>query len=394
MEKEILLRACNEIPVESLALLLEQGKISLFELENNLDPEKYNALKLTVQLKEAEEQKRAEANRIAGAKQGIIDRLFNNSIKANEIKNLLSQGNLNYGDLSQAGLSQQILDSIRFYCNEDRVTVFKRIDELPPLASDSTDVYFVGLGGSGKSTMLAGMSYYANRAGLTVADGHNQAGIKYQGQLITGLKGGILPRATASGSYNYVTLSLLDDKEKAHPFNIVEVPGELYHNIYNQETQDEEHKFMRYVKNQNRKILIFTIDPDISVRSKELDQSVIYPNILNIFQKNGVLEQTDAIYLVVNKFDLIRDSGTYSGNEAEKALAYLQDEFKSLITNCQHARSQTKSQFKIKVSPFSIGKIRFDEILESFDEKYSKELIENLSADSFKKTNQKFRKFN
>ena len=62
-----------------------------------------------------------------------------------------------------------------------------------------------------------------------------------------------------------------------------------------------------------------------------------------MFKSNGILEQTDAIYLVANKFDAIKESRFAANNSAddELALDFLQDEFKNLINNCKDARDDS-----------------------------------------------------
>ena len=112
---------------------------------------------------------------------------------------------------------------------------------------------------------------------------------------------------------------------------------------------------------------------------------MVYVNILNMFKDHGVLEQTDAIYLVANKFDAIKDSKYLFSdkNDDDLALDFLNEEFLGLINNCKDARENSKNKFQIKVFPFSIGKLLYTEILEDFNIEYSNVLINNLLLDSF-----------
>ena len=88
-----------------------------------------------------------------------------------------------------------------------------------------------------------------------------------------------------------------------------------YEKLFNEGMDSEEVKgFVKYIKNSNKKVLIFVIDSlahnekNTEFYFNALDQSMVYVNILNMFKDHGVLEQTDAIYLVANKFDAIKDS--------------------------------------------------------------------------------------
>jgi hypothetical protein len=275
--------------------------------------------------------------------------------------------------------------------------MFKNIKQLPPMAEGRTDVYFVGVPGSGKSTMLSGLLNMANKEGILMADTYNNDGSVYQAQLISDLNRGVLPNATASGSYNYVALSLKDNNGAKHPFNIVEVPGENYVNMFNNGDVGE---FLNYISNSNKKILIFVIDSlahdtGYNDANSQLDQNLVYVNILNMFKANGVLDRTDAVYLVANKFDAIKDTryATHNTDDDSLALDFLQNEFKALIENCKDAREDSKNNFKIRVLPFSIGNVSYTSIIDYFNKEYSEIVIQKLIEDSFVIKESKFKKF-
>ena len=149
-------------------------------------------------------------------------------------------------------------------------------------------------------------------------------------------------------------------------------------------------QFLNYIQNSNKKILVFVID-SLAHNSGYLDsvnqndQSIVYPNILQLFNVNGILEQTDAIYLVSNKFDAIYDS-LYAGDDRpheEIAAEFLHEEFLGLIENCKAARDDSKNKFKIKLLPFSIGKVSFETILEFHNKTYATNILNEIISDSF-----------
>ena len=114
-----------------------------------------------------------------------------------------------------------------------------------------------------------------------------------------------------------------------------------------------------------------------------------------MFKSNGILEQTDAVYIVANKFDAIKTSRytNISSDDASLALNFLQDEFRNLIENCKDARDESKNKFKIKILPFSIGNVSYTSIIDNFNREYSEVIIDNLIEDSFVVRGSRFRLF-
>jgi len=386
-KKNILIN-CNTLPINSLLKIVNSGEISVQEfIDAELD---------LVTVKDLEN--RLTGSKIKedgeGFKKKLLSKITNNQIAIDNFIDQVNDGSITEDDLLNCGLSEKTIRSIRFYGGKGRgVTIFKKIGDLPPMAKNRTDVYFVGLPGTGKSTMLSGLLYAAHKDGMLLPDTYNNDGSIYQTQIISDLTKGVLPRATASGSYNYIAMSLADEDKKKHPFNVVEVPGELYKSVFENNNINE---LLSYIKNDNKKILIFTIDSlshdNGYFDDDALDQSLVYLNILNIFKNNGILNQTDAIYLVANKFDSIKQS-RYSFDErsdAELALDFLNEEFKSLMNNCFAAREEIKNKFKIRVLPFSIGEVAFTSILKSYRIDYSQELIDKIIEDSFVMTKENF----
>lgn len=342
------------------------------------------------------------SNSISPKKSAIND-VIEKKLTVQKISECLSQNLFNYNDLENAGVSKKLLNSIRYRTSEHRVTIFKNIEDLPPMQEGRTDLYFVGVPKAGKSTMLGGLLHKMHRDGYLMPDTYNSAGTKYQTDLISDIDHGVLPARTQIGSYNYLAVSIKDREGNNHPFNIVEVPGENYQRISNDgfggKLEKDENglvkkdfirSFIDYIKNRNKKILIFVIDVFAHENRHEADmhtalnQSLAYTNILNMFKDNGILENTDAIYLALNKFDIVRDSHR-EGNESQEETAsrYLHEEFRSLINNCKEARDNTKNRLKIKILPYSIGEVAYSEILERFEPSYSEILANNLLEDSF-----------
>jgi hypothetical protein len=324
----------------------------------------------------------------ANQKDALLRKISNKEVSADEIKIGLNSNIITFDDINNnVSISDSVKKSLRHFCNSNRIPSGKTIEELPPMEEGRTDIYFVGLPGSGKSTMLSGILYSAFRNGTLLPDPYNHAGSVFQVQLVDDLSKGVLPAATPRGSYNYVALSLMGENRNQHPFNIVEVPGENYVQIFNNGNVAD---LLNYINNRNKKILVFVID-SLSHESgyingkDQLNQSLVYVNILQLFHDNGILDETDAVYLVANKFDAIKNGpyGTGQNSDEEIAHCFLQNEFLNLINNCKAIRDASRNKFRITVLPFSIGNVTFNDILENYESKYSENLIEHILADSF-----------
>lgn len=390
-KKNILLQNCNNLESNQIISIVQTGEITIEEFKAaGLSQNIINQILSSLTTKEQTENNAAK-------KRELLEKVSRGRVSADEIKANINNGNFSFDDLLDAGINERVVNSLKHYCNSNRITMFRNINQLPPMEEGRTDVYFVGVPGSGKSTMLSGLLNMANRNGILMPDTYNNDGSIYQTQLISDLNRGVLPNATASGSYNYVALSLKDEDGAKHPFNIVEVPGENYVNMFNNGDVGE---FLNYISNSNKKILIFVVDSlahdtGYSDSNSQLDQNLVYVNILNMFKTNGVLDQTDAVYLVANKFDAIKKTRYATNNSSDDSLAldFLQDEFKNLINNCKDARDESKNKFKIKVLPFSIGNVSYTSIIDNFNREYSEVVIDNLIEDSFVVKGAKFKLF-
>lgn len=395
--KQHILNDCNnyQFTIEVLDKIVSEGHITIEEfIQYNLEIAKVNELKRRKAIREGAFEEIVTPPPPPpppDSKTEIIKKVVSNEVTIKEIVDKIQKNVFSYDDLLNAGVSQNVITSIKYYFQPRNVKSYT-VDNLPIMELGRTDVFFIGVRAAGKSTMLGGILKCANKAGLIIPDSYNNAGNVYQAQLVTDLDRGVLPKGTPSGSYNYIATSFKDNDGKTHPLNIVEVPGENYEKLFNEGMDSEEVKgFVKYIKNSNKKVLIFVIDSlahnekNTEFYFNALDQSMVYVNILNMFKDHGVLEQTDAIYLVANKFDAIKDSKYLFSdkNDDDLALDFLNEEFLGLINNCKDARENSKNKFQIKVFPFSIGKLLYTEILEDFNIEYSNVLINNLLLDSF-----------
>ncbi|CAM3775000.1 GTPase [Flavobacterium gelidilacus] len=386
IKKNNILINCNTIPVKNILDIIKNGEITLDEfITAGLSQETIKDVVLMQAKVKTETKTQEDIEALEKQKQINIDKIIKGKIFAEEIKGLINKKAITFDDISDAGVAPKIVNALKYYCSAEKITRSYSVEDLPSMEEGRTDVYFVGLKGSGKSTMIAGLLNIAHSTGVLLPDSYHAAGLTFQTNLIQDLTRGVLPLATPSGSYNYIAASLNDANNKRHPLNIVDVPGELYNSI---QDNAEVSKFLKYINNNNKKILIFVIDSlehENSSSNNTYDQSVVFPNILQIFNANGVLAKTDAIYLVVNKFDAIKDS-KYAYDDrpnGDLALDFLNQDFLSLKNNCLAAREDNKNSIKIKVMPFSIGSISYGSILNTLEKDFAKTIVNQITKDSF-----------
>jgi GTP-binding protein EngB required for normal cell division len=386
IQKNNILINCNTISIVNILDIIQEGEITLDEfITAGLDRSKIEEIEKERRKAISIEKEEFEKEALKSQKTIHLEKILRGRIFAEEIKGLINKRTITFDDILDAGVANKTVNALKYYCSTEKITKSYTVDDLPPMEEGRTDVYFVGLPGSGKSTMIAGLLNVAHKTGILLPDPYHPAGVTFQTNLIQDLNKGVLPERTRSGSYNYIAASLNDTSNKRHPLNIVDVPGELYNRIQDNAEVD---KFLTYINNKNKKILIFVIDSLEHENNNSIsayDQSVVFPNILQIFNKSGVLEQTDAIYLVVNKFDAIKES-KYSYDDrpnGDLALEFLNEDFLALKNNCISARSDTRNSIKIKVIPFSIGNLAYGSILNTLNSNYAKTILNQIMKDSF-----------
>jgi GTP-binding protein EngB required for normal cell division len=403
------LQFCNSLSLDGLFAAVETGSMSLEDIfDSEIDLDKRKALKLkfcnrakTASLVESIQTGEVTLEELdhAGLKNDIrasivqilsqpnpanekaksISAVIDGSATAYEVRVCINNNIYTFDELAAARVDPAKIESLKHFCSTGNDVKSYKIEDLPPMPEGRTDVFFVGMPNSGKSTMLAGISLAGVNLGISFPETFSNAGTKYQHKLIEDLSLNVLPDGTKANSYNYIPLSFKNDIDgHKHPFNIVEVPGENYVRM---DEDGEVNEFLKYIEStNNRKILVFVIDS-----ARKGRQALVYVNILNMFKSRGILEKTDAVYLVVNKFDILKENKYQYDNRNHELIAheYLREEYLILINNILDARKESRQQFKIKIIPFSIGKVSYCSILDYFDSKYSISLLEHLIFDSF-----------
>ena len=215
----------------------------------------------------------------------------------------------------------------------------------------------------------------------------NLIGTKYRNQLIDDFEYGILPWSTAVDGINYIPIELrnLNNGSYKHPLNFVEMSGEKFRDAYEKGMEQLPPKLISYLSNKNRKLLFFVVDYQIYQESSKVQmgprQESTLPAVLELLDRFGTLKQTDAIYVLVTKSDLFPD---YESNE-EHARAFMDGPFLNFSNNLREkvVKFKNKSEFKVTVIPYSIGKIRFKDLLVEKNSESPQNVTAHIQRHSF-----------
>jgi GTPase SAR1 family protein len=259
--------------------------------------------------------------------------------------------------------------------------IYPKVSELPPLRKKATDIYFLGMPGSGKSTMLASLFAYSNSKGLMKPVVDNTFGNKYKNQLVLGMVQGHLPNSTPLEFINFIPVDMRHKGQDSHQqLNFIDMAGEKFKQVANGGI-DEFKAYKDYLSNDNNKCLIFVMDyfEKNLVKCTEQDQNL--QEVLALLEKFEILKKTDAVYLVLTKADLFPDD-----NKQKFCETHVEKRYTNLINSCLDAKKKYK--FVMKNFPFSIGPAKFNYILEDCDPdtnenlvRYPKQLLQQLEED-------------
>ncbi|PWL32671.1 MAG: hypothetical protein DCO96_03750 [Fluviicola sp. XM-24bin1] len=297
------------------------------------------------------------------------------------IKNYLDRELITQAELESWGVDLNTIERLKNFYE----VYFEppEVNALPPLRSNASDVYFLGMPSSGKSTMLASLLAYSDRKSLIKPSQDNSFGTAYRKSIVKGILTGYLPSATPGGFVNYIPIDFRNDKNKWQKMNFLDMAGERFR-IVASEGMEEFGKYRDYLSNNNRKALVFILDyfenPDNSY-GEIIDQNQNLQEVMMFLENAGICEKTDAIYMVVTKADLFPE-----GDKSAFVKAYVEEHYANFLTLCKDMRD--KYGTKLKMFPYSIGPTSFGFIMDEFRPKlnpnldtYPSILVEQLKED-------------
>jgi hypothetical protein len=369
--KQQILQEINALEVNDLLDLIQANDIRLDEmLDAGLERAKLNAIQNQLnQLHVQEVNNHSDYDGLSEIK-AICESIENDEYDVLEIRSFLLNGVISPEQLKQyTSMTDKIIEKINFYQKQE--TPFTDWGDLPPLQLNRTDVYFLGQPGSGKSCVLGSLFYYFDKRGLLAENMQNQIGTLYRNQLKDEFGYGILPDSTAVDGVNYMPIELRNIQNTAlkHPLNFIEMSGEIFDMAYEKGIQSVHPKVKEYLSNKNRKILFFIIDYDLHKKSEKMSfgagQASKLTAVLEILDNYGTLSQVDSIYVLVTKSDLFpaeRDKVDYA-NE------FINKYYLNFVNNLKDKKQKyaNKNSFKITIYPFTIGEVKFKNMLATID---------------------------
>lgn len=313
------------------------------------------------------------------AKEAILEEIRNNKAFITDVQEALNRRVIDANDLSYLGYSYDFIERLQQY--EPQSAVFPKFSDLPPLREDSSDIYFLGMPGSGKSTMLAALFAYCNEAGVMRNIVDNQFGNKYRNQLVLGMAQGYLPASTPTEFINFIPVDMkYQGQNNFQQLNFIDMAGEKFRRVADEGIQ-EFAAYKNYLNNANPKCLIFVVDFFENNRVESLKQDQNLQQVLALLEKFGILKKTEAVYLVVTKADLFP-----SPNKQEYADHYIANKYRNFLNACLDAKKTYN--FVLKSFPYSIGPAKLSYILEDCNPEtnlnlvdYPKLLLEQLEED-------------
>ena len=257
-----------------------------------------------------------------------------------------------------------------------------------------TEVYFWGMPGSGKTCALAAVLSAANTGGILHIEG-GLSGSHYTRELANQYINDIekLPAKTSVQTTKYLPFVLNVGKDDPRSVSLFELSGEVFEGFLHYEDpvvnsiwktpQKEEsfNKLLRYLKGKNRKIHFFFVDYGRGNKKNKngITQKTYLDAAANYFNKHNIIdENTDAIYLVLTKSDLLepdRHKRKSKMNEEMKSSTY-----PSLVSSLRSICKKHRINGGILTGfPFSLGNVYFQTICHFEKESGAETIIEILT---------------
>lgn len=376
IDKQNILGIINEIPLEDLISFVQNEEISLDEMMDN----QLLLMKKQQIEKHFEATKKEEAKKVD--KTLKYQEINDGILEVDKIQELILSGALTKDEiLNNTTITADLFEMVKHYTKFN--AKYHTWEQLPKLGLNRTDVYFFGIPGSGKSCVLGGLLYQSHREGLIHDEGHTQAGTIYKDLLIDGIKNNILPDSTDIELVNYVAINIKDAQGDFHPMNFIEMSGEKFNATYEHGINEKSIGAKEFLNNENRKVIFFVID--FYSHQRKVSQSAKLESVLNLLERDGTLNKTDAINILVTKSDLFYKTDQYNTSRPEEDIAeqFVMEEYRNFFENCKHLKNKHNNSFSLNLFPFSVGEVKYGNILYRFNPNYSMNILNSILEKSF-----------
>lgn len=304
-----------------------------------------------------------------------VIRQDNNLLRASVLKNLISEGYLEYEDFIGIGIDRRF---IRHLAQGEAKQPFGLPRKLDKINKVCTEVYFWGIPSSGKSCAIGAILSVANngKVARSMSKDPDCQGYGYMTRLAQLFKAdgkvGTLPEGTSIYSTYEMGFDLEDENGATHPITCVDLAGELVRCMYKsdagEEMSDDELMALDTLTNvlvdnrtTNRKMHFFVLEYGGEDRKYEglsqqeyLDAALRYIDRTKIFHS-----ETDAIYLMLTKVD---KTGVRGADLINVLTEYIEENYKGfyqgLLKVCKDHEINGGNVERI---PFSLGGVCFQD---------------------------------
>lgn len=249
-----------------------------------------------------------------------------------------------------------------------------------------TDVFFLGVPRSGKSTVLSSLFYAMYREGrwrhqvnINPRTGVDPS-LQYYHGLLRAVKAHKPPESTATDTISYISMDVPagENRTRTAKLNFVEISGEAVNGLaqsiapgQNANAVWRELGASNVMANNNTKILFFLLDYNTIANAGEgedvLNQELTLNTVLHVLTNDGkgkdnsngcTLSKVESVAILLTKCDLMETS-----DEQERqniAMEYLQQNFRGFMNTlenyCQRFRINDNNQNRPLIFTFSAGK--------------------------------------
>lgn len=233
------------------------------------------------------------------------------------------------------------------------------IAKMGQFPTGRTDVLFLGVPRSGKSSVLAATMYKLykdGRAGYepNIVDGLDPSGPYYEG-LISSVASKKPPRGTATDTVSYMKMNIrnTENSKAVNRVNFVEMSGEAFTKYADRQKDPNrvwaELGASQVFKSTNQKMLFFVLDYSIiadknpEAQQTAVDQAMIFDRLLNVFSLDGpdkktpekgcTLSRVDTVAIIMTKCDLMGNINHQQ--QLRRAQEYIQQHFLNFYNRLQ-----------------------------------------------------------
>ena len=240
--------------------------------------------------------------------------------------------------------------------------------ENPHSEEGSTDIYFFGVSGSGKTCVLSGLMSLTGQLGFKFDPKGPGGGGNYAMELRNYARSSMLPPATDQSYIQDIDAQIDDEEGHLHKISFIEMSGEktaLFAAMDNpSSTDDLGPGAAGLLSNNNNKVLFFVIDPtneknvEMGMGSQQwVLQSDVLACISALLSKNPtLLKKVVAIHVILTKSDTLGDyvdKNTIMERLTEQGYLAVFSDIKEI---CQRYEINKQTGFEVGLYPFHVGK--------------------------------------